>query len=156
MCKAQSRRVGGYCDIGRSRCRDRLIGTVGCKRLVKVVARIRRIIVRSVALLILYVRLINPPDGKLYRASLVPANMTNENPYWNSSYPFYDAFFWSIFIISPFIVSAYNHHDSSSWDTFRTVHPLLSLMSPREWSEIVNSYIDGWRNTGMYFTHNMK
>ncbi|GLB41005.1 putative glycoside hydrolase family 92 protein [Lyophyllum shimeji] len=67
--------------------------------------------------------------SSLYRASLVPANLTNENPYWTSDYPFYDALF-------------------CSWDTFRTVHPLLSITSPREWAEIVNAYIDGWRNTG--------
>ncbi|TFK50461.1 hypothetical protein OE88DRAFT_1701200 [Heliocybe sulcata] len=67
--------------------------------------------------------------SSLYRASLVPANLTDENPYWNSSYPFYDALF-------------------CSWDTFRTVHPLLSLTSPREWADIVNAYIDGWRHTG--------
>ncbi|KAG6856684.1 hypothetical protein H0H87_001899 [Tephrocybe sp. NHM501043] len=67
--------------------------------------------------------------SSLYRASLVPANLTNENPYWTSDYPFYDALF-------------------CSWDTFRTVHPLLSIISPKEWSEIINSYIDGWRNTG--------
>ena len=36
----------------------------------------------------------------------------------------------------------------SSWDTFRTVHPLLSLTSPREWAEIVSAYVDGWRHTG--------
>ncbi|KAH9475893.1 putative secreted glycosidase [Psilocybe cubensis] len=67
--------------------------------------------------------------SSLYRASLVPANMTNENPYWTSAYPFYDSLF-------------------CSWDTFRTVHPLLSLLSPFEWAEIVNAYVDGWRNTG--------
>ncbi|KAG6916990.1 hypothetical protein DXG01_004334 [Tephrocybe rancida] len=67
--------------------------------------------------------------SSLYRASLVPANLTNENPYWTSDFPFYDALF-------------------CSWDTFRTVHPLLSITSPREWAEIINSYIDGWRNTG--------
>ncbi|KDR79138.1 hypothetical protein GALMADRAFT_137030 [Galerina marginata CBS 339.88] len=67
--------------------------------------------------------------SSLYRASLVPANLTGENPYWSSSYPFYDALF-------------------CSWDTFRTVHPLLSLLSPFEWAEMVNAYIDGWRNTG--------
>ncbi|KAF8994041.1 glycosyl hydrolase family 92-domain-containing protein [Cyathus striatus] len=67
--------------------------------------------------------------SSLYRASLVPANLTGENPYWNSPYPFYDALF-------------------CSWDTFRTVHPLLSITSPFEWSEIVNAYVDGWRNTG--------
>ncbi|KAJ7601123.1 glycosyl hydrolase family 92-domain-containing protein [Mycena floridula] len=67
--------------------------------------------------------------SSLYRASLVPANMTNENPYWDSPFPFYDAFF-------------------CSWDTFRTVHPLLSITSPLEWSEIVSSYVDGWRHDG--------
>ncbi|KAJ7176679.1 glycosyl hydrolase family 92-domain-containing protein [Mycena filopes] len=67
--------------------------------------------------------------SSLYRASLVPANLTGENPYWVSDYPFYDAFF-------------------CSWDTFRTVHPLLSIIDPREWSEIVSAYVDGWRNTG--------
>ncbi|CAK5262259.1 unnamed protein product [Mycena citricolor] len=67
--------------------------------------------------------------SSLYRASLVPANLTDENPYWVSPYPFYDAFF-------------------CSWDTFRTVHPLLSLLSPVEWSEIINAYVDGWRHTG--------
>ncbi|PFH48572.1 glycoside hydrolase family 92 protein [Amanita thiersii Skay4041] len=67
--------------------------------------------------------------SSLYRASLVPANLTSENPYWESEFPFYDALF-------------------CSWDTFRTVHPLLSLLYPREWAEIVNAYIDGWRNTG--------
>lgn len=38
--------------------------------------------------------------------------------------------------------------EASSWDTFRTVHPLLSLTSPAGWAEIVNAYVDGWRNTG--------
>ncbi|PPQ72207.1 hypothetical protein CVT24_002364 [Panaeolus cyanescens] len=67
--------------------------------------------------------------SSLYRASLVPANLTDENPYWESKYPFYDALF-------------------CSWDTFRTVHPLLSIIAPIEWAEIVNAYVDGWRNTG--------
>ncbi|KAK7436692.1 hypothetical protein VKT23_018947 [Stygiomarasmius scandens] len=67
--------------------------------------------------------------SSLYRASLVPANLTGENPYWESDFPFFDALF-------------------CSWDTFRTVHPLLSLISPVEWSEIVNAYVDGWRHTG--------
>ncbi|KAJ7319031.1 glycosyl hydrolase family 92-domain-containing protein [Mycena albidolilacea] len=67
--------------------------------------------------------------SSLYRASLVPANLTDENPYWESPYPFYDAFF-------------------CSWDTFRTVHPLLSILDPREWAGIVSAYVDGWRQTG--------
>ncbi|KAF5366597.1 hypothetical protein D9758_008976 [Tetrapyrgos nigripes] len=67
--------------------------------------------------------------SSLYRASLVPANMTGENPYWTSESPFFDALF-------------------CSWDTFRTVHPLLSILSPVEWGGIVSSYVDGWRHTG--------
>ncbi|KAJ6504131.1 glycosyl hydrolase family 92-domain-containing protein [Mycena vitilis] len=67
--------------------------------------------------------------SSLYRASLVPANLTDENPYWDSPYPFYDAFF-------------------CSWDTFRTVHPLLSILDPVEWGQIVSAYVDGWRHTG--------
>ncbi|EJD08450.1 uncharacterized protein FOMMEDRAFT_101848 [Fomitiporia mediterranea MF3/22] len=70
--------------------------------------------------------------SSLYRSQLVPANLTDENPYWDSPYPFYDALF-------------------CSWDTFRTVHPLLSITSPREWAEIVNAYVDGWRNTGEWY-----
>ncbi|KAF7377608.1 Glycoside hydrolase family 92 protein [Mycena sanguinolenta] len=67
--------------------------------------------------------------SSLYRASLVPANLTDENPYWESPYPFYDAFF-------------------CSWDTFRTVHPLLSILDPVEWGGIVSAYVDGWRHSG--------
>ncbi|KAJ3745146.1 glycosyl hydrolase family 92-domain-containing protein [Lentinula detonsa] len=67
--------------------------------------------------------------SSLYRASLVPANFTGENPYWDSPFPFFDAMF-------------------CSWDVFRTVHPLLSLTSPYEWSQIVSAYVDGWRHTG--------
>ncbi|KAF8154600.1 glycosyl hydrolase family 92-domain-containing protein [Crassisporium funariophilum] len=67
--------------------------------------------------------------SSLYRVSLVPANLTGENPYWTSTYPFYDALF-------------------CSWDTFRTVHPLLSIIAPIEWAGIVSAYVDGWRNTG--------
>lgn len=31
---------------------------------------------------------------QLYRVSLVPANLTGENPYWESDDPFFDALFW--------------------------------------------------------------
>ncbi|KAL1688597.1 glycoside hydrolase family 92 protein [Schizophyllum commune] len=67
--------------------------------------------------------------SSLYRAALVPANFTGENPYSGSGEPFYDSLF-------------------CSWDTFRTEHPLLSILWPRQWSEIVRTYIDGWRADG--------
>ncbi|GJJ06552.1 hypothetical protein Clacol_000744 [Clathrus columnatus] len=68
--------------------------------------------------------------SSLYRSALVPANLTGENPYWSNQYPFFDALF-------------------CSWDTFRTVHPMLSILSPKEWANIVNAYVDGWRHTGI-------
>ncbi|KAL1747392.1 glycoside hydrolase family 92 protein [Schizophyllum fasciatum] len=67
--------------------------------------------------------------SSLYRAALVPANFSEENPYTDSQEPFYDSLF-------------------CSWDTFRTEHPLLSLLWPRQWSDIVRTYIDGWRTDG--------
>ncbi|KAF8591001.1 glycoside hydrolase family 92 protein [Ramaria rubella] len=67
--------------------------------------------------------------SSFYRSALVPANLTSENPYWDNIHPFFDAMF-------------------CSWDTFRTVHPLLSLLSPIEWGGIVSAYVDGWRHTG--------
>lgn len=36
------------------------------------------------------------PYAQLYRANLVPANLTGENPYWEGSEPFYDALFWCV------------------------------------------------------------
>ncbi|KZV84438.1 glycoside hydrolase family 92 protein [Exidia glandulosa HHB12029] len=67
--------------------------------------------------------------SSLYRAALVPANFSEENPYSSSQEPFYDSMF-------------------CSWDTFRTEHPLISLLWPRQWAEMVRSYIDGWRAEG--------
>ncbi|TRM60423.1 glycoside hydrolase family 92 protein [Schizophyllum amplum] len=67
--------------------------------------------------------------SSLYRAALVPANFSGENPNSGSEEPFYDSLF-------------------CSWDTFRTEHPLQSLLWPRQWSEVVRTYIDGWRTDG--------
>lgn len=36
-----------------------------------------------------------PPQ--LYRAFLVPSNLTNENPYWDNTEPFFDSLFWRAF-----------------------------------------------------------
>ncbi|KAJ7801080.1 hypothetical protein B0H14DRAFT_3490057 [Mycena olivaceomarginata] len=92
----------------------------------------------------------NPANTMLYHASLVPANLTDENPYWESPYPSYDAFFWCVpshILCSSWDTSAAPGHLRSSWDTFRTMHP-LSHPRPREWAGIVSSYVDGWWQTG--------
>ncbi|KAJ7891419.1 hypothetical protein B0H14DRAFT_3428716 [Mycena olivaceomarginata] len=91
-------------------------------------------------------------EAVLYHASLVPANLTDENPYWESPYPSYDAFF----LVCPLPHSLQLlGHLRSSWDTSAapgtpssTMHPLLSILDPREWAGIVSSYVDGWWQTG--------
>lgn len=35
-----------------------------------------------------------------------------------------------------------------TWDSYRTFFPFLSLTSPREYADITENYIDGWRKTG--------
>ncbi|KAF7297899.1 Glycoside hydrolase family 92 protein [Mycena chlorophos] len=67
----------------------------------------------------------------LYRSSLTPNNATDETQglFANTSSFYFDSLY-------------------CSWDTFRTFYPLMSLHSPVEFSQIVDSYIDGWRKNG--------
>ncbi|KAJ7745436.1 glycoside hydrolase family 92 protein [Mycena maculata] len=69
--------------------------------------------------------------SSLYRASLTPNNATDETqgPFAGTSSFYFDSLY-------------------CSWDTFRTFYPLMSLHSPVEFSQIVDSYIDGWRKLG--------
>jgi len=53
----------------------------------------------------------------------MPTNRTGENPLWKSSAPYYDDFY-------------------ALWDTYRTVHPLLTLVWQNRQVDIVNSLID--------------
>ncbi len=59
----------------------------------------------------------------LYRAHLMPTDRSGENPAWKSKEPYYD-----------------DH--VALWSTFRTLHPLLTLLQPDRESEIVRSMID--------------
>ncbi|KAF7782203.1 CAZyme family GH92 [Agaricus bisporus var. burnettii] len=69
--------------------------------------------------------------SSLYRASLTPNNATGEaqGVFANTESFYFDSLY-------------------CSWDTFRTFYPLLSLHSPVEFAQIVDSYIDGWRKNG--------
>ncbi|KAF4599324.1 hypothetical protein EYR40_006416 [Pleurotus pulmonarius] len=69
--------------------------------------------------------------SSLYRASLTPNNATGET---QGVFAGTDTFYFD---------SLY-----CSWDTFRTFFPLMSLHSPVEFAQIVESYIDGWRKNG--------
>lgn len=63
-----------------------------------------------------------------YRTFLSPNNATEDGPFATTS-PYFDGMY-------------------CTWDTFRTLFPFLSLSSPKEFAEIVETYIDGWRKEG--------
>ncbi|KIK98477.1 glycoside hydrolase family 92 protein [Paxillus rubicundulus Ve08.2h10] len=69
--------------------------------------------------------------SSLYRASLTPNNATLETQGAFANTPSF--YFDSLYC---------------SWDTFRTYYPLMTLHSPVEFAQIVDTYIDGWRKLG--------
>ncbi|KAK8029558.1 hypothetical protein PG993_010849 [Apiospora rasikravindrae] len=66
-----------------------------------------------------------------YRTFLSPNNATGNAPppYTDSEHPYFDGLY-------------------CSWDTYRTLFPLMALTSPREMAEITDTYVDGWRQEG--------
>lgn len=59
----------------------------------------------------------------LYHSMLMPTDRTGETPKWTSEAPYYDDYY-------------------AIWDTFRTLHPLLTLISPSRQVEMVRSLVD--------------
>lgn len=62
----------------------------------------------------------------LYRSHLLPSNRTGENPFWESSEPYYDDYY-------------------TAWDTFRCLNSLYLLLEPERAAETIRSMIDIWR-----------
>lgn len=65
----------------------------------------------------------------LYRAHTMPHDLSGENVWWSSSEPHYEDFY-------------------TLWDTFRTLHPLFTLIQPERQRDMVRSLIDTYRHTG--------
>lgn len=63
----------------------------------------------------------------LYHTMLMPTDRTGENPKWTTGAPYYDDYY-------------------AIWDTFRTMHPLLTLISPSRQVEMINSLIDIYKH----------
>lgn len=59
----------------------------------------------------------------LYHTMLMPVDRSGENPLWQSGQPYYDDFY-------------------AIWDTYRTSHPLITLLDASRQRDIVNSLID--------------
>ncbi len=65
----------------------------------------------------------------LYRAHNMPHDLTGENVWWESKEPHYEDYY-------------------TLWDTFRTLHPLFTLIQPERQRDMVRSLIDTYRHTG--------
>ncbi|WP_176441879.1 GH92 family glycosyl hydrolase [Granulicella rosea] len=65
----------------------------------------------------------------LYRAHTMPHDLTGENVWWKSDAPHYEDFY-------------------TLWDTFRTLHPLYTLIEPERQTAMVRSLLDTYAHTG--------
>ncbi|HYE15639.1 MAG TPA: GH92 family glycosyl hydrolase [Pyrinomonadaceae bacterium] len=65
----------------------------------------------------------------LYRSHYMPHDLSGENAWWRSAEPHYEDYY-------------------ALWDTFRTLHPLLTLIQPRRQRDMVRSLVGTYRHTG--------
>lgn len=65
----------------------------------------------------------------LYRNHAMPHDVTGENVWWSSAEPHYEQFY-------------------AIWDTFRTTHPLLTLIQPDRQRGMIRSLLDTYKHTG--------
>ena len=67
--------------------------------------------------------------SSLYRAQVMPHDVSGENVWWSSKEPHYEDYY-------------------TLWDTFRTQDPLLLLIQPDRERDLVRSLVDTYRHTG--------
>jgi predicted alpha-1,2-mannosidase len=65
----------------------------------------------------------------LYRAHTMPHDLSGENVWWKSDEPHYEDFY-------------------TLWDTFRTLHPLLTVIQPQRQRDMLRSLVDTYKHTG--------
>ncbi len=65
----------------------------------------------------------------LYRSHVMPHDLTGENVWWQSDLPHYEDFY-------------------TLWDTFRTLHPLFTLIDTERQTAMVQSLLDTYAHTG--------
>ncbi|KAF2137511.1 glycoside hydrolase family 92 protein [Aplosporella prunicola CBS 121167] len=64
-----------------------------------------------------------------YRTFISPQDYTGENPLWTSQEPYFDSFY-------------------CIWDSFRTIHPLLTILDPQAQTLMIRSLLDVYRHEG--------
>ncbi|EFQ90733.1 hypothetical protein PTT_12610 [Pyrenophora teres f. teres 0-1] len=65
----------------------------------------------------------------VYRSMISPQDYTGENPLWKSDEPYYDSYY-------------------CIWDSFRSIHPLITILDPLSQSLMVRSLLDIYRHEG--------
>ncbi|KAF1988259.1 glycoside hydrolase family 92 protein [Aulographum hederae CBS 113979] len=65
----------------------------------------------------------------VYRSMLSPQDYTGENPLWDSDEPYYDSYY-------------------CIWDSFRSIHQLITLLDPLSQTLMVRSLLDIYRHEG--------
>jgi predicted alpha-1,2-mannosidase len=65
----------------------------------------------------------------LYHTMLMPVDRTNENPLWENGTPYYDDFY-------------------AIWDTFRSSHPLITLINESRQVDIINALLQIYQHDG--------
>ncbi|KLU83926.1 hypothetical protein MAPG_02975 [Magnaporthiopsis poae ATCC 64411] len=65
----------------------------------------------------------------VYRSLISPQDYTGENPLWQSTEPYYDSYY-------------------CIWDSFRSVHPLLTILDPHSQTQMIRSLLDIYRHEG--------
>lgn len=65
----------------------------------------------------------------IYRSMISPQDYTGENPLWNSTEPYYDSYY-------------------CIWDSFRSIHQLITILDPHSQTQMVRSLIDIYRHEG--------
>ncbi|EME44718.1 glycoside hydrolase family 92 protein [Dothistroma septosporum NZE10] len=65
----------------------------------------------------------------VYRAGISPQDYTGENPLWESKEPYYDSYY-------------------CIWDSFRSIHSLITLLDPYSQIQMIRSLIEIYRQEG--------
>jgi predicted alpha-1,2-mannosidase len=65
----------------------------------------------------------------LYHTMLMPVDRTNENPLWENDQPYYDDFY-------------------AIWDTYRSSHPLITLINESRQVDIINALLQIYQRDG--------
>jgi len=65
----------------------------------------------------------------VYRSMISPQDYTGENPFWDDGEPYYDSYY-------------------CIWDSFRSIHPLLTILDPHSQTLMIRSLLSIYKHEG--------